>query len=100
MELDLEKITAKMDELKDIQAKLEFELKQTKKQIEKYELQLQAVLTSNSVESMQYGNYSFGWKETMRNLFNQKLFQEDYPDLFDNYKMQKTIKSFEFKIAG
>lgn len=100
MELDLEKITAKMDELKDVQAQLEFELKQTKKQIEKYELQLQAVLTANSVDTMQYGNYLFGWKETMRNSFNQKLFQEDYPDLFNNYKTQKTIKSFEFKIAG
>lgn len=100
MDIDLEKITERMDELKDVQARLKFELKQTEKEIEKYELQLQAVLTSSGVNEMQYGNYIFGWKEIRKKTFDQKLFSIDYPDLFNVYKTEKKSQTFDFKIAG
>lgn len=99
MEIDLDLITAQMDELKDKQARLKFELKQTEKQIEKYELQLQALLEQLAVNEYQYGNYSFGWKVGSRTAFSQSLFKEKEPVLFEKYKITTKTKQFVFNIA-
>ena len=99
MEIDLDFITEKMDELKDKQARLKFELKQTEQQIGKYELQLQTLLDNLNVNDYQYGNYTFGWKIGSRTAFNQSLFKEKEPDLFEKYKVTTETKQFVFKIA-
>ena len=99
MEIDLEVLTSKLDELKDQEARLKHDLKETEKHIEKLELQLQAVLTANQVEYMQFGTYSFGWKTSQRNSFNQKLFSAEHPDLYDLFKTTTEIKKFEFKVG-
>ena len=99
MEIDLDVLTNKLDELKDTEANLKFQLQQVQKHIEPIELQLQAVLTANEVDSMQYGTYYFGWKTSQRNSFNQKLFSAEHPDLYDLFKTTTEIKKFEFKVG-
>lgn len=99
MEIDLDKLVNELDTLKDNEARLKFELKEVEKQVEKLELQLQAVLRSNEVEGMQVGNYYFGWKTSQRNSFNQKLFSSEHPDLYDLFKTTTEIKKFEFRVG-
>lgn len=99
MEINLRQITTELDQLKDREAKLKFELGHTQKHIEQLELQLQAVLTANEVDEMQYGNYSFGWDIRTRKAFDQKLFEQDYPELLNQYKVEKQSKVFKFRMG-
>lgn len=96
--IDLDAITADMDLLKDEKARLTFELKNVEKEIEKRELQLVTALQQADVKTMDYGVYSFGWKTTKRKAFDQKLFKEKQPDLFNQYYIEKKSEKFEFKI--
>ena len=96
--IDLDAITQRMDELKDAKARYSFELKQIEKEIEKEELKLIALLDQTGVESMDYGTYSFGWKTTVRNSLDQKYLKEHYIDVFNACYMQKENRTFEFKI--
>lgn len=98
IEIDLDAITTRMDELKDAKARLKFELDNVEKEIEKEELKLIAVLDKTGVDSMDYGVYTFGWKISTRNTFDQKLFGAEHPDLLEQYKVEKEQKKFEFKI--
>lgn len=98
IEIDLDAITANLDELKDTRARLKFELDNTEKEIEKEQLKLIALLEQLDVNEMQHGIYSFGWKVNKRKAFDQKLFSKDYPDLLEQYKVEKESKTFEFKI--
>lgn len=98
IEIDLEALTARMDELKDTRARLKFELNNIEKEIEKEELKFVALLDNTGVETMDYGVYTFGWKISTRKAFDQKLFQERHPDLYEQFKIEKEQKKFDFKI--
>lgn len=98
VQIDLDAVTSRMDELKDHRARLKFELNAVEKEIEKCELQLIAFLNSAGVEQMDYKIYSFGKKITTRTAFDQKLFKEEQPEMFDRYYLTKEKESFEFKI--
>lgn len=96
--MNLEEITEYMDQLKDQEARLKFELKNTEKEIEKYEKKLQDILREADVESMDFGIYTFGWTKRSRKAFNQKLFGEIHPDLYEKFKVETETEKFEFKI--
>lgn len=98
IEINLNEITSKLDELKDAQARCKFELKNVEKEIEKEELKLIALLDKTQCETMDYGVYSFGWKTTTRKVFDQKLFGQENPDLLEKYRIEKENRVFEFKI--
>ena len=100
VEIDLDAITSEMDNLKDQKARLSFELKNVEKEIEKRELQLIALLGQMDVKTMDFGIYSFGFKEYSRTSFDQKLFKEEQPELFNKYYLPKTTERFEFRING
>lgn len=99
IEIDLDKITNYMDELKQAKAKCEFDMKQVNAEIEKQEKILQALLNNVGVNEMTHGIYSFGWKITQRKSFDQSKFKTENPDLYEKYKTQKESKSFEFKVG-
>lgn len=96
--VNLDELTKRMDELKDYKAKLDLEMKQTEKEIEKIELELANVLDKANVQSMDFGVYSFGWVEKSRRAFSQKAFGQVYPDLLEKFKIETTTKKLEFKI--
>ena len=96
--VNLEELTLKMDELKDLEARLKFDLKNTQEQIEKVELQLQNVIEKAGVNNMDYGVYTFGWEVKKRKAFSQKAFGQVYPDLLEKFKLETETKSFVFKI--
>ena len=96
--IDLKELTLRMDELKDAKARLDFELKQVDKEIEKIELELKNVIDKAGVESMDFGIYSFGWVTKTRKAFSQKAFGQVYPDLLEKFKIETESKTFEFKI--
>lgn len=97
-EIDLDLITKEMDQLKDDEARLKFELKNLEKEIEKRQIVLENLLHQSGVDSMDYGVYSFGWKITTSKKFNQKKFGEDHPDMLEQYKTESSNSKFEFKI--
>lgn len=97
-DVNLEELTLKMDELKDLEARLKFDLKNTQEQIEKIELQLQNVIEKAGVNNMDYGVYTFGWEIKKRKAFSQKAFGQVYPDLLEKFKLETETKSFVFKI--
>ena len=96
--IDLGEITADMDALKQEKARLSFELKNIEKEIEKRELRLIALLEKADVKNMDYGIYTFGFKEYSRTAFDQKAFKEEEPELFQKYYVPKVTERFEFKI--
>jgi hypothetical protein len=96
--IDLEKITADLDLYKQEKARLSFELKNVEKEIEKMEMQLAVALQQADVDEMQYGLYSFGWKISKRKAFDQRLFKEQQPELFEKYYIEKENKKIDFKI--
>lgn len=98
VELDLDLITSEMDELKDMEARLKFELKNTQDKIGKLEVKLQTLLEQTGVDSMDFGIYSFGWVTKTRKAFSQKAFGQVYPDLLEKFKIETESKTFEFKI--
>lgn len=100
VEIDLEAITKRRDELMDLQARYKFELKQVEKEMETLDLKLIALLDQTGTDEMQYGAYKFYWKTTSRTAFDQKLFGTEHPDLLEKYKITKQNKVFEFKING
>ena len=100
MKNDLKLLTDQMNELKDMKAKLEFELKNCEKNINEVELELQNILRRANVDSMDYGIYTFGWKTVTSRRFNQKAFGEAHPDLLEQFKLPTKSKRFEFKING
>jgi hypothetical protein len=98
IELDLDAITARMDELKNDRARYKFELANVEKEIEKEELKLIALLDKTGVDEMQHRIYSWGWKITKRKAFDQQLFSFEHPDMFEDYKIEKENKKLEFRI--
>jgi len=98
IEINLDEILQKIDELKEGIAEAKFILKKGEESLEKEELKLQALLEKVGVKEMDHGIYSFGWKETKRKAFDQKLFGEKHPELLDQFKIEKTSEKFEVKI--
>ena len=98
IEIDLDAITKRRDELMDLKARYSFELKQVEKEMETLDLQLIALLNQTGTDEMSYGTYRFGWTVKNRTAFDQKLFGEQYPDLLNQFKITKENKVFEFKI--
>ena len=96
--INLDQITAEMDELKDHKARLSFELREVEKEIEKRELQLIALLGQMDVKTMDFGIYSFGFKEYSRTAFDQQAFKKAHPAMFEKYYIPKVTERFEFKI--
>lgn len=96
--VNLDELTKRMDELKDHKARLDLEMKQTEKEIEKIELELINVLEKADALEMQYGVYSFGLVEKTRRAFSQKAFGQVYPELLEKFKIETTTKKLEFKI--
>ena len=96
--INLDEITAQMDELKDAKARYEFELKKVKEEIEKRELQLVALLNQMGVDEMQHGIYSFGIKIKQRTSLDQKYLKENFKDIAEKCTFTKESESFEFKI--
>lgn len=94
----LAEITQNLDNIKDEIARTKLILKQLEKEEEKANMVLQGILQEADVKNMDYGVYTFGWKETSRTAFNQSLFKEEMPELFDKFKTTTVTEKFEFKI--
>ncbi|MBR4122992.1 MAG: hypothetical protein IKY45_03800 [Clostridia bacterium] len=100
IEIDLEAITKRRDELMDLSARYNFELKQVEKEMESLDLQLIALLNQTGTEEMQYGNYSFGWKTTKRTALDQKYLKEHFADIAKQCTFTKENRVFDFKLGG
>ena len=98
IEIDIDAITKNIDTLKMNKARLKFELNEVEQELEKYELQLIALLGQTGVKEMQYGIYSFGLKEVTRNALDQKLLKEKFPEQYQACYVPKVSERFEFKI--
>lgn len=94
MELDLNLITSHMDELKDTEARLKFELNNVQKEIEKEELKLTALIEQEGVNSMDYGIY------TVLKLFSLKpVIRMALPVLISAFA-NRTLSVHNFASAG
>lgn len=100
IEIDLGKITSELDQIKQDIARYKFEINNLDKEKEKREMQLAALLGQMDVKSMDYGSYTFGFKEYKRTAFDQKKFKSENPEMFEKYYIPKVTERFEFKLRG
>lgn len=98
IEIDLDAITQRMDELKKNEAEYKFLLKQTTDEIEKLNLKLIALLDQTGTDSMDYGIYSWEYKDVQRTALDQKMLKEKYLEVFNDCYVTKTNKKFNFSI--
>ena len=98
VEIDLDEITQRMDELKKNEAEYKFLLKQVQEEIEKLNLKLIAVLDKTGAETMDFGVYSFGWKTSTRTALDQRYLKENYADVYNACYLPKENRTFQFKI--
>ena len=99
-DVDLESLTAQMDDVKDTIARLKYELKEAEKKESKLQLVFESLLTNLNVEEMTHGIYSWGFVEKTTNRLNQGKIKEDYPDVYQACYLPSTSKTFKFKING
>lgn len=100
IEIDLDAITHRRDELMDLKARYSFELKQVEKEMEQLDLQLIALLNQTGTDEMTYGSYRFGWKTTQRTALDQKYLKEHFADIAAQCTFTKENRTFEFKLGG
>lgn len=100
IEIDLDAITKRRDELMDLDARYKFELKQVAKEMEQLDLQLIALLNQTGTEEMQYGTYKFGWVVKKRTALDQKYLKEHYADIVKQCTFTKENRVFDFKIGA
>lgn len=98
IEIDLDAITKRRDELLDLKARYSFELKQVEKEAEQLDLQLIALLNQTGTDEMEYGTYKFGWVTKQRTALDQKYLKEHFADIAQKCTFTKESKNFEFKI--
>ena len=99
MTSDLTALTDEMISVKDAIARYKFELKQLEKQKEQLDIKLIRVLKENNVNEMNLGNCHFYLKTKTRTAFDQSLFKEENPELFEKYYLTKESEVFEFKLG-
>lgn len=99
MTSDLTALTDEMISVKDAIARYKFELKQLEKQKEQLDIKLIRVLKENEVNEMNLGNCHFYLKTKTRTAFDQSLFKEENPELFEKYYLTKESEVFEFKLG-
>lgn len=97
---DLTLLTDEMIDIKDTIARYKFELKQLEKKREQLDIKLIKVLKENDVNEMNLGNCHFYLKTKTRTAFDQSLFKEENPDLFEKYYITKESEVFEFKLGA
>lgn len=97
---ELNGIVNEMLENKDLQAQHKFELKRLEQQEELLNVKLIGVLKKMKVNEMILPNCKFGMTTKTRTAFDQKLFSQENPELFEKYKLTKEQEKFEFKIGN
>lgn len=98
VEIDLDTITDELDHINDQIASYKFEIKRLEKEKDKREMALGLFLKQNKMDNLVYGRFEFGFKEYTRTAFDQALFKQEQPELFEKYKLPKTTERFEFKL--
>ena len=96
--IDLDQLTAAMDALKAEKARLTFELNNISKEIEKRELQFVALLGKLKVKEMQHGIYTIELKEYTRNMLDQRLLKEKFPEQYQACYLPKVSEKIDFRI--
>lgn len=96
--IDLDQLTAEMDALKAEKARLTFELNNITKEIEKRELQFVALLGKLKVKEMQHGIYTIELKEYTRNMLDQRLLKEKFPEQYQACYLPKVSEKIDFRI--
>lgn len=97
---ELNSIIDEMLQIKDFEAQHKFELKRLEQQEELLNVKLIGVLKKMNVNEMVLSNCKFGMTTKTRTVFDQKLFSQENPELFEKYKLTKEIEKFEFKIGN
>lgn len=93
---EIQALVSIMDELTTKQLELKSQLKSVEKEIEKYQFLMQEVLEKENKDIITCGYWSFGWDVKQRTSFNQALFKEKHPDLYEQFKTTNEIKKFQF----
>ena len=89
-----------MMQVKDLIAQHKFELKRLEQQEELLNLKLVGILKEKGLNEIILPNCKFGTKLVTRTAFNQKLFNQENPDLYERYKTTTETERFEFKIGN
>ena len=85
-----------MNQLTDEEIRLKNELKQIEKKKDEIQYEMEKVLETEKKDFITVGYWSFGWDVKQRTAFNQSLFKEKHPDLYEKFKTTSEIKKFCF----
>lgn len=85
-----------MNVLTDEELELQRKLKDIQKKKAEVQFEMEQLLKSKNKEVITVGYWSFGWSTKNRTAFDQKLFKEKHPDLYEEFKTTKEIKTFCF----
>lgn len=97
---EIRHLSDEMIETKDLIARYRFELKQLEQKKEQLDLKLLQVLKENQVNEMDLGNCRFYLKTIQRTAFDQSLFKEENPTLFEKYYLTKESEKLGFKLGA
>jgi len=89
-----------MIHVKDLIAQHKFELKRLEQREELLSIKLVGVLKEKGINEMILPNCKFGTKLVSRTAFSQKLFSQENPDLYNQYRITTETERFEFKIGN
>ena len=85
-----------MNTLTDEELRLKNELKQIQKKKDEVQFEMEKILEQEKQEVITCGYWSFGWDVKQRTAFDQKLFKEAHPKLYEEFKTTKEIRTFQF----
>lgn len=85
-----------MNQLTDDELRLKNELKQIEKKKNEIQFEMEKILETEKQDVITCGYWSFGWDIKQRTAFNQTLFKEKHPDLYEQFKTTSEIKKFQF----
>lgn len=92
----IQEITDLLNTLYTHQLELKGQLKQIEKQIEEAQFIADEILKQENKEQITCGYWTFGYETRIRNAFDQSLFKEENPELYEKYKTEKQIRTFKF----
>lgn len=94
MTTDINEMTAKIEQLKELEAII----REAEKEVETLKDEIKAEMTKQNTEEMNAGRYTVRWTSVATDRFDSKAFKAEMAELYDRYV--KTTESRRFSIVG
>lgn len=94
MATDVKEMTAKIEQLKELEAII----REAEKEVEALKDEIKAEMTKQNTEELEAGRYTVRWTSVTSNRFDSTAFKAEMAELYNRYV--KTTESRRFSIVG